>query len=101
MDEIQELKTKLQEIISEAKFKENCLSVRDNIHCQILDLLDKYGLGDLEITVMSMQHVIDKYFNYVPINYEETSSQIYIGPFPDAHLKDKLAWMYLTNDLKH
>lgn len=96
MEEINELRNKLQEIILNNAFRENTDEVRQDIYYQILDLFNKYGLGDLRFGVMPMQVAIDKFSNYFPVNYEEMENQIYIGPIPNAPLKDRLAWRYLT-----
>ena len=100
MEEINELRNNLQEIILNNSFRENTDEVRQDIYYQILDLFNKYGLGDLRFGVMPMQLAIERYSNYIPINYEEIINKIYIGPIPDAPLKDRLAWKYLmqTND---
>lgn len=96
MEKIQKLKENLQEIIESNKYLANTPINRHNIYIQIRELLDKNSLNDLSCTVESMQWMIDKFSNYVPINYEESIDQIYIGPLPIAPLKDILAWKYLT-----
>ena len=96
MKDIQELKEKLQKIIESSKYTENSLRNRDNIYMQIRELLDRYDLEDLYITVETVQCMIDRFGNYSPMNYEELANQLYIGPIPTAPLKDKLAWICLT-----
>ena len=96
MEEIQKIKEKLQDIIEKNKYLQNTQNNRNNIYIQIRELLDKNGLEDLSCIVEPMTWVINKYSYYVSINYEELIDQLYIGALPIASLKDKLAWMYLT-----
>lgn len=96
MEEINKLRNKLQEIISNNLFRENNIKICMDIYYQILELFKQYGLDDLRFGVMPMQVAINKFSDYFPVNYEEMENQIYIGPIPNAPLKDRLAWMYLT-----
>ena len=98
MEKIQKIKEKLQEIIESYKDTENSTINRNNLYIQIRGLLDKNGLEDLSFIVESMKTMIDRFSDYIPINYEELIDQLYIGPLPIASLKDKLAWMYLTEN---
>ena len=98
MESIQKLKEKLQEIIESYKYTENSTTNRNNLYIEVRELLDKNGLEDLSLMVESMKTMIDRFSSYIPMNYEDTANQIYIGPLPIAPLKDKLAWRYLTQD---
>ena len=98
IEEIHELRNKLQEIISNNLYRENNSKVRNEIYYQILELLSQYGLEDLHFGVMPMELAIEYYRNHFPIDYEEIENQIYIGPTPCSPLKDILAWRYLIGD---
>ena len=98
MKSVQELKEKLNKILEKSLFTENSTSNRNNIYLEIRALLDKNGLEDLSLIVESMKYMIDRYSHYIPMNYEDTANQIYIGPLPIAPLKDKLAWNFLTQN---
>lgn len=99
MERVYELKRKLSEILEESKTMENSEINRHNIYIKVRDLLDKNGLEDLSLVVEPLKYMIDKYSDYIPINYEYLEDKVYIGPLPVAALKDKLAWKFLTNKL--
>lgn len=98
MEKIQKLKEKLQEIIESYKYTENSTTNRNNLYIEVRELLDKNGLEDLSFIVESMKTMIDRFSDYIPINYEELIDQLYIGPLPIAPLKDKLAWKFLIEN---
>ena len=98
MENIQKLKEKLNEIIKKSLYTENSTNNRNKIYLEIRELLDNNGLEDLSCIVESMKNMLDRFSDYIPINYEDMVNQIYIGPLPIAPLKDKLAWRYLTQD---